>query len=215
MLKAVLFDMDGTIIDSDLMIVYTWCDLYRKFKPGYKPHLADLLSFSGPPLDLSLRKEFPDIPVKETLAYYEKRTKGYYDDYVSSFKAEKEVLETLKERGLKLGVVTNKARSFADYSLEVAHLEGLFDLVIGGDEVMRNKPDPEGIYSAMGQLGVSDKQEVVYVGDTIYDYEAAKRAQVPFLMAKWCLREPLEGLKNENVCSSWQDLLRRIINGSI
>ncbi len=215
MINTVLFDMDGTIIDSDLMIVYTWCDLYKKFKPGYKPHLADLLSFSGPPLDLSLRKEFPEIPVEETLAYYEARTKRYYDDYVSSFMGERGILEGFKRWGLKLGVVTNKARSFADYSLEISHLEGLFDVVIGGDEVTKNKPDPEGIYLAMKKLGISDKTEVVYVGDTIYDYEAAKRADVAFLMARWCLREPLEGLKNENICSSWQDLFGRIANGNI
>ncbi len=210
MLKAVLFDMDGTIIDSDLMVVEIWRDLYKKYKPGYKPHLADILSFSGPPLDVSFKKAFPSLDPNEVLSFYRQRVKQYYDDLVISFDGMRETLEELKRRGYKLGVVTNKAKDFALYSLELCLLDGLFDVTIGGDDVMKNKPDPEGIYKALSALKVMNKKEAVYIGDTEYDLLAAKNAGISFFLASWCLRPTLEGVEERDVFHKPADLLRRL-----
>ena len=84
--------MDGTLVDTDLMIVLSYVDMYRKFRPGYKVSVTKLLSFSGPPLASVLPVEFPDVPYAEALAYFRKVCRHYYDETVYAYPGVKEVL---------------------------------------------------------------------------------------------------------------------------
>lgn len=213
MKDVLLFDMDGTLIDSDLMLVSTWEEMYDAFRPGYKPHLKDLLRFSGPPLEDSLKGEFPNVPYEKTRAYWMSHCAPYYDRFVTSFPKERQTLLALKEAGYRLGVVTNKARDFAAYSLKITGLDGIFDVLIGDEDLMRLKPDPEGIYVGMSRFGEKEKAKVTYIGDTVYDFMAAKNAGVSFLLAHFCLRDIPEGVKEDQIASSWDDIARRFLDG--
>lgn len=206
MKELLLFDMDGTLIDSDLMLVHTWEELYDAFRPGYRPHLKDILRFSGPPLKDSLLQEFPDRPYEETKAYWFSHCGKHYDRFVTSFQGEREALLSLKKKGYRLGILTNKAHSFAEYSLKLTNLEGIFDLLIGEEDVSHLKPDPEGILKAMEYFGEKDKKKVIYIGDTSFDYLAAKNAGVFFLFASFCLRNAPKGVEEKDTLHSYLDL---------
>ena len=68
--KLYLFDLDGTLIDSDRMLVETFKELYSKYRPGYNPDNSHYLQFSGPPIAESLKKEFPNLDQKAILEEY-------------------------------------------------------------------------------------------------------------------------------------------------
>ena len=207
--KLALFDMDGTLIDSDLMIIDIWRDLYAHFRPGYRPHLKEMIAFSGPPLATSLRQEFPSFSLEETLSFFKKHVRKYYGESIVAFDGMRSLLETLKKNGYLLGVVTNKARDFAFLSLKICDLENLFDVVIGDEDVHQNKPDPEGILNAMKRVGVSNKEDVFYVGDTVFDLKTARNLGVKFYLANWACRDLPEGVSNDEVLKTCDDLLRK------
>lgn len=90
------------------------------------------------------------------------------------------VARQLRERGLTLGIVSTKFRRRIEAILRREGLLDLFDVIVGGEDVSRHKPDPEGLELAIGRLGASF-QTVLYVGDSVTDAEAARQASVPFV----------------------------------
>jgi pyrophosphatase PpaX len=210
MYKLVIFDMDGTLIDSDLMVVLAWVELYKKFRPGYKPRLSQLIYFSGPPLRDSFEKEFPSIPEKEIMAYFNKIAKPFYDETVVAYPGTREAIEGLKGKGLKVAVDTNKEREWALYSLKITGLDGLFDFVVAGGDVRNMKPAPDGVYLAMRKAGVEDPSEVLYIGDTIYDCETAESASVDAMIVEWGPRRLPRGAKPRYHLDSYGDLLKTL-----
>lgn len=211
--SLVIFDMDGTLVDTDLMIVLSYVDMYRKFRPGYKVSVTKLLSFSGPPLASVLPVEFPDVPYAEALAYFRKVCRHYYDETVYAYPGVKEVLIELKKRGIKTAVVTYKLREESLYTLKITGLEGLFDLVIASDDVTSSKPNPEGVFKAMSDLGVDNKNAVLYIGDTRYDDETANNAGIPCMLVTWTPRPFPAECKPRYRLDSWKDFFEVVENG--
>lgn len=211
--QAVIFDMDGTIVDTDLMIILSYWDMYRKFRPGYKPAAKKLLSFSGPALEDVIKQEFPDTPYEEAYAYFQKVCPKYYDETVYAYPGLKEVLIELKKEGIKTAVVTSKYRSAALYTLKLTGLEGLFDLVIAGDDVTAVKPDPEGVFKAMCDLKLDNKNKILYIGDTVYDYETAKNAGVRCMLVTWTPRALPRDLKPRYFLDAWTDFFSEVLHG--
>ena len=152
MLKLLIFDMDGTTCDTDLLLTLTWLELYKKFKPGYIPHLDTIVTFSGPPIKESLKKEFPDVPLETSLPLFQKISRSYYDEYVDSYPGEVEALKQLKKAGYKLAINTNKQHDFAVYVLKLLKLEDDFEVVVGGGDTKESKPSPEGVYKILSHF---------------------------------------------------------------
>lgn len=183
MIKLAIFDLDGTIIDSDLMVIDTWRLIYSKYRPGYRPTIKKLLSFSGPSFEESLRQEVPEVPKEEIYKLHDKHFDELYDSIVA-FPFAKEFLLSLKERGVKLAVNTNKIHSLSEWSLKHTGLDGIFDVLVCFDDVKNAKPDPEGIYQAMEKEGIIDKDEVIFFGDSVFDLMSAKNAGVKCALMK-------------------------------
>lgn len=90
-------------------------------------------------------------------------------------------VEALRQRGLKLGIVSTKYRRRINEVLKRERLLDQFDVVIGGDDVEHYKPHPQGLFEAINKLEISP-ESVVYVGDSQVDAELAKRAEVPLVV---------------------------------
>ena len=183
--KVLLFDLDGTLCDTDEMIVLTMQAIYKEFKPVKERTREELYYFSGPPIRDTLANEFPDQDPDYMYDVFKKVSKGFYKDYVYPYKDEIETLTALKEKGYRLGVVTNKGLPLTIYSLEICHIDSLFDVIISADDVPIPKPDPTGINKALEKLGITNKEEVLYIGDNDIDYITASNAGVDTLLVTW------------------------------
>lgn len=189
MYKLVLFDMDGTIADTDGMIVATFIEMYRLYRPDYMPTIDYMLTFSGPPIVQTLTKEFPDLNFDYAFKEYQRISLPNYQKFAKAFPFVRELAEKLHARGIKIGIVTSKHRYPAEYTLKLIDLDGVFDLLIAHDDVKEAKPNPEGIFQAMKHFAVDDKRDVLYVGDTLTDYLTAQNAGIDVALVTWTPRD--------------------------
>ena len=160
--SLVLFDMDGTVLNSDPMILESMNILYDKYRNGVRTPKEQVVYFSGPPIRETLKKEFPDLDQQFIFDEFHKVSKCLYATHTFSYPHSKEVLLSLKEQGFKLGIVTNKLHVLTEYALDCIHLEGIFDYIVGFDDVSKGKPDKEGMEKAMKHYGVS-KEKTIYI----------------------------------------------------
>lgn len=182
--KVILFDMDGTIAYTDEMIVQTFYRMYDMYNPSAKKDRSEIYYFSGPPLSITLPKEFPNQDYQFMYDEFIRISKPLYEVYVTPFIDEINVLNKLHEAGYRLGVVTNKGHQMAEYVLKLLHIDHLFDFLVGGGDTKNNKPDPEGIYLAMDKLG-GNKENTIYVGDNDIDYVSASNAGIDSIICTW------------------------------
>jgi len=96
------------------------------------------------------------------------------------FEAVPETMVKLKDQGLSIGIVSTKYRHRIESILKQHDCQGLFDVIIGGEDVKEQKPDPRGLLAALEQLK-SNGSECIYVGDSLVDAETAERADVDFV----------------------------------
>lgn len=187
--KVLLFDLDGTLCDTDEMLIQSFFALYKKYRPAKIRTREELIYFSGPPIKKTLADEFPDYSFEEIYKAFQETSRELYLPYVKAFENEIKTLKKLKEDGYLLGVVTNKGAPLTKYSLEVAHIDGLFDVVISADDVNAPKPSPLGINKALERLAIADKGKVLYIGDNDIDYETACNAGTDAMLVTWGPRE--------------------------
>ena len=204
--KLLLFDLDGTLCDTDEMIVQTMFSIYKDYRPTKERTREELYYFSGPPIRETLKREFPNYDADEMYEVFKRVSRSFYKDTVVPYKDEIEVLTKLKDRGYLLGVVTNKGLPLTIYSLELCHIDHLFDVVISADDVKIPKPNPEGVELAMKRLNIVDKKSILYIGDNDIDDETAKNSKVNSLLVTWGPRT-INRLKSANyLAKSYQEL---------
>ena len=181
----ILFDMDGTIVDSDEMLFRSLFALYDRFNNGIRKPKDELYKYSGPPIEESLKKEFPNYDPDMILRQYIKESAYYSELYIYPMTNIIEVCKELKNKGVKLGVVTNKHTANSVKTLEITNMTDLFDILVGYNEVTHHKPEGEGIIKAMEKLNVINKRKVLYVGDNNIDYYTAVNAGVDSAIVYW------------------------------
>ena len=204
--KLLLFDLDGTLCDTDEMIVQTMFSIYKNYKPTKKRTREELYYFSGPPIRETLKNEFPNYDPDEMYDAFKRVSEGFYQDNVVPYKDEIVILTMLKNRGYHLGVVTNKGLPLTIYSLELCNIKPLFDVIISADDVKTPKPDPTGVYMAMERLNIKNKRDVLYIGDNDIDDETAKNAGVDSLLVTWGPRTITHLQQANYLASSYQEL---------
>lgn len=204
--KVLLFDLDGTLCDTDEMLIQSFFALYKKYRPAKIRTREELIYFSGPPIKKTLVDEFPDYSFEEIYKAFQETSRELYLPYVKAFDNEIETLKKLKEAGYLLGVVTNKGAPLTKYSLEVSHIDGLFDVVISADDVNAPKPSPLGIDKALERLGIEDKGKVLYIGDNDIDYETATNAGTDAMLVTWGPREIKRVKDAKYAVSSYNEL---------
>lgn len=183
--KIALFDCDGTIANTDNLIVETFKELYKKYRPSFNYKIEDIYYFSGPPIKLTLEHEFPSIPIKDILDEYHALSKSKYDDLIEGYPNVKNVLLNLKEKGVKLGIVTNKLHATTEYCLRCLGLENIFDVIIASDDVKSGKPNKEAMEKALNFFSFFDRSKVIYVGDNKIDDDFAFNSNVDSLIMTW------------------------------
>lgn len=187
MIKTVIFDLDGTLLNTLLDLKestnYALCQF------GYPERtLEEIRYFVGNGVRKLIERAVPENceNVEECLDVFKKHyEKNMYNNTVS-YNYIETMLKTLKSEGIKLGVVSNKF-DLAVKELCKKYYDGLVDIAIGQGGDVLPKPSPFGVYKAMKELG-ADKASTIYVGDSEVDVQTAQNANIPCIGVTWGFR---------------------------
>lgn len=212
--NVLLFDLDGTVADTDQMIVETMNILYDLYRGGRRTPVEEIYYFSGPPIYDTLNKEFPGCDMEFMHSEFRRVSVKLYSKTVKAYPDCKEVLLSLKEKGYKLGIVTNKIHSSTLLCLKLIGLEGIFDSLVCYDDVKNPKPHGEPILKAMGELKETDLSKVLYVGDNKLDLLTANNAGVNCALVTWGPRKLDPNLSPKMLICSYKELERKLTDGT-
>lgn len=172
---ALLFDLDGTLIDTLPLIRESFKYTFKQYPLDHEVSDEEIDSYFGPTLRDSFRKHYPEEMIDEVIETYRKHNSTYHEKYVKSLPNVKETLLSLKEEGYAMAIVSNKLESMIRLGLQVAGLEGIFDVIVDGEETKAIKPKPSSdpLLLACELLRVSH-DDVIYIGDSVGDVQAAR-----------------------------------------
>lgn len=175
-IDTVLFDLDGTLLNTKPLIDKSFIHTFEHFRPDYKLSDEELDSFFGPTLYQTFSRYSNDEEeIQAMIQFYRDFNVPNHDSMVSPFPQAKETVKDLHKKGIKVGVVSSKKTDLVMHGLEIFGMLEYMDIVIGADEVKNHKPAPDGILLAKEKL---NSKNVLYVGDTKNDIIAGKNASV-------------------------------------
>ena len=182
-IRTMLFDLDGTIIDSIRLILDSYHHTLAAH--GIPPRAdAEWLRGVGTPLRVQFA-EWRDHPGLEAMiATYREYNLANHDACVAAYPGIVEAIRAVRAAGVRTALVTSKNRPGAERGLRVCGLEAEIELIVGADEVVNPKPHPEPVDLALRLLG-ADPQSAVYVGDSVHDMESGRAAGVRTAAVLW------------------------------
>jgi pyrophosphatase PpaX len=179
---VVLFDFDGTVVDTGSIILASMRHATREVLGREFADDELMATVGGPGLEAQMRALAPDR-VEELVRVYRAHNEPLHDE-LACCKGVDDVLVRLKDEGRKLGIVSAKRRETIELAFAAVPLGHLFDVVVGGDETQRHKPDPEPLLLAAERLGMQPVT-CAYVGDSPFDIRAAKAAGMHAVAVTW------------------------------
>jgi pyrophosphatase PpaX len=191
MAEAVLFDLDGTLVDTtDLILASCQHTFTRHLSGGCPPRDALIATFgrSLPELLLEIavaeRADNPAALAADMLVTYRAHNDEHHDALIRPFEGVEPMLGSLRASGLRLGVVTSKRERSARVGMARYGLGDFFEVGIFHDDTVRHKPDPAPLMLGARRLGVAPER-TVYVGDSVHDVTAGRAAGMQTIAAAW------------------------------
>ncbi|MBA4369976.1 MAG: HAD family hydrolase [Coriobacteriaceae bacterium] len=181
-LGCILFDLDGTLIDSVALILSSFRHATAAVLGQALPDEV-LLENVGMPLHAQFIRMAP-AQADELLRVYREHNAEHHDAMVREYPGTEETLQELERRGHRLGVVTSKSAPVMRRGLELFGLERFFEVCVSSDDVTAHKPDPQPVAIAAELLGCA-AAESMYVGDSPHDMASAIAAGAVSVAALW------------------------------
>lgn len=187
--KAFIFDLDGTLLNTleDLKNSVN----FAMRSMGYPEHtLEQVRMFIGNGIAMLIKRAVPqgtdEFDEKKTLGIFTEHYNAHLNDCTAPYPGVTESLTALKNRGVKIGVVTNKNDDSAKM-LIAGYFGNLVDVTLGHLDGIPSKPNPEALLRVMSDLGVN-AEDTLYFGDSDVDVLTAKNAGVKSVGASWGFR---------------------------
>lgn len=200
-----IFDVDGTILDTESAILKSLQKVLQEEGEDYR--LEDLTFALGIPGKETLRK----LNVIDVERVHQKwsQTVLAFSQEVQLFKGIKDVIKTLSESPIRAGIVTSKTKQEMIDGFEPFGLSSFFQHTICADDTEKHKPHPEPLLACLGKLN-ANKNESIYIGDSIYDMQCANGAGVKFALALWGSKKT-EGFESADyILKEPKDILKLI-----
>lgn len=182
MFKSVLFDLDGTLINTNNLII-------KSFKYTLKKHLnimedeKEIVKYFGEPLITTL-KRYDEKNAEALVDTYRRYNSEMHDKLTQEIDGVQEAIHSMKEMGIIVGVVTSKKRITAERGLKLFNLFDYMDIIVTPEDTNKHKPDGEPILKACEMLNINPN-EVLYVGDSHYDILCGKNAGTKTCIVKY------------------------------
>ena len=193
---VVLFDFDGTVVDSGGIILASMRHATETVLARSYSEQELLANVGGPGLEAQMAAFAPDR-VDELVRVYRKHNEALHDE-LEAFDGIEHVLTTLKEEGRTLGLVTAKRRGTVDLAFARLPIEHFFDVVVAGDETELHKPHPAPLLLALERVE-AEPDDAAYVGDSPYDMQAARAAGMHAVGVTWGRIHDREALADADV----------------
>ena len=188
--NAVLFDFDGTLMDTNGLIASTWRHTVKTLADR---DITDdeIRGTLGEVIVDSMRRMLPGVDTGKAIGVYREYQHERYLDSIRLFEGSEEVLRELRAAGYKTALVTSRLRNSTRKGLAHFGIEDLFDFVLTADDTKVFKPDPTPLYLTLEKLG-SRPEEAMFIGDTVHDIEAGLAAGVFTVLVDWSFALPPE-----------------------
>lgn len=185
MFNTVVFDFDGTIMNTNDVVIASWQHTYRTIK-GIEVGEEEIVKTFGEPILVSLKREFPMMPPEESVEIYREFQEAHKDELVKLFPRMDALCKETKLRGYKTAIVTSRTRRSLMSYLEKFGMADCFDVIVTCDDTKAHKPDPEPMLIALEKLG-SKADETIMIGDSMYDILCAKNAGCQSALVGWAV----------------------------
>lgn len=193
---TVLFDFDGTVMDTTEVIVNSWQHTFRTLE-GKERSLEEIYPTFGEPLPTTMEKFFPDHPVEDSINIYRSYHYDNFGSLIKVFPGMEEVMIDLQNDGYTLALVTSRLLGTTMQGLEAYDLKKYFDVVLTCEDTDKHKPDPAPINITLDKLGKT-ADSAIMVGDTMFDILCAKNAGVKSVLVDWAVAVGEEDRKGPN-----------------
>ncbi|HJP96473.1 MAG TPA: HAD-IA family hydrolase [Candidatus Saccharimonadales bacterium] len=213
MIKAILFDLDGTIHDSRDVVFFCMDKTFQQFglpTPSREAVISEVHAGSA----RLFAQLAPENKRQEMLDYFREIYKTECNK-IEPYENAQTILKQLHEQGYRLGIVSS-ARAAEDF-VKSYGLGDLFDVIVGGNTTAKHKPDPEPVLFALHSLGVSPKEAII-VGDLPADIEAGRAAGLKALVAithGFGSRQLLAESTPDYLVDSFADLHQLVVKGGL
>lgn len=207
--KYILFDLDGTLIDSLPLIRQTFEHVFREMNLPWEAEQT--METVGLPL-IEVCKRFGGERQQEMFDRYLRHQETLHDHMIRGFPGAVACLTELRRKGLSLGVVTAKRRQMALRGLQLAGMAEFFSTVVAMEDTAKHKPDPEPVLKAMEGLK-ADPALTVFIGDSPFDILAGKNAGIKTIGATWGMAaaERLLAHQPDFLVEDWDQLLQYLL----
>jgi HAD superfamily hydrolase (TIGR01509 family) len=205
MIRGAVFDLDGTLVDSNELHVLAWHDTFRHFHKDIPlERLREQIGKGGDQylpvfLDAREMREFGEEADKMRGEIFKKK----YLPHVKPFPKVRELFERLRADGKKVALASSGKETEVRHYAKLLGIEGLFDSTTTVDQVAQSKPKADVFIAALNLLGMPP-DEVVAIGDTPYDVEAAKKIELP-VIGVLCGGFPEQALRDEGAVAIFRD----------
>jgi pyrophosphatase PpaX len=184
-LRAVLFDFDGTLVDTTELIYQSMRHAYGEVVGGPEPERAVLMANVGQPLPRQM--ELLSVEHADALLdSYRAHNEWIHDDLIKEFPGVEASIARLQDAGLGVGVVTSKRRPSVEMALEsFPGLRKVTDVFVTMEDTTEHKPNPEPLLKGLELLGGVPPERAAYVGDAPFDVAAARAAGTRSVAVSW------------------------------
>jgi pyrophosphatase PpaX len=215
MIECVLFDLDGTIVDTNELIISSF--MYALKDNGFAPLTREeIIPYMGTTLQQQIRVFSGLEDASGALENsYRSFNNEHHDELVRPFPQVNETMEELLRRGIKMGIVTTKIRPTTIKSLEMFDLLKYMDTIVTVNDVTEPKPHPEPVLTAVNNLGV-DPRKTLMVGDSTVDIQSAKAAGVYAAGVAWSLKgeDTLRKYDPDYIIHNMKDIIEIVERGT-
>jgi pyrophosphatase PpaX len=181
--KLMIWDLDNTLIGSSKLLWGAFNMVFEKYA-GTKLTPNEIVQLYGPPegdvIERIVGRQRKNQALEDFYTFYREN----HDLLINTFSRVFDLIGKLRQGGIKQSLFTSKGRRSVDITLERLGIDKLFDFVVCGDEILRPKPNPDGVIKILSYFSLSP-EEVIYFGDSPLDIQSAHQAGVKGALVLW------------------------------